>query len=634
MSFLGSWFRSPYGLLGAFLALTLGPALGLVCLGWRLLDQDRALEAQRITERREQAADRLITALQRALQASAADLAHLRAPLPGEDALIAEIQPSGIRAYPDGGLLFYPAASAPQEVPPGAYREAEAYEFRGRDYAKAIAALKPLTASPNRSIRAGAWLRIARNQRKAGHLSQALKSYDELASYAETAVAGLPAELVALRSSCSLLAQQNRKGDLVKKATYLYAMLRKGSWQLSRSVYDVSAEEAAAWSGADRSAEAGAVALAEAVAWIEENEKLTPDDSGGTCISKQGRLVTLLRTRQSEGMRILVAGPAYIERKWLAPLAPLADKLRVEFSVKEMNPDSTAPTMRAPTSTGLPWTVLVANKDVQVEMNEFAGRRNLLLGVFALLAIVIAAGSYTVARAIAREFAAMRLQSEFVSAVSHEFRTPLTSLRQLSEVLNEGRPLEEVRRRNYYQVLDRATSRLQKLVEGLLDFGRMEAKAMVYRKRDIDPGAFLMSVVNEFQREVADHGYRIEVNTAQNLPKIYADPDALGSAVWNLLDNAIKYSPECRTIRTEIELEGSCLAIRVKDQGLGIPAAEHSKIMRKFVRGSAAEAMGIKGTGVGLAMVKHIVHAHGGTLRIESAPGEGSTFSILLPVRR
>jgi signal transduction histidine kinase len=421
---------------------------------------------------------------------------------------------------------------------------------------------------------------------------------------------------------------------LITEAAELYDMLKKGRWQLSHSSYDLFAGEAASWSGKSRKPEKAAVALAEAIDWMRQTAKQTSDDSGSTCVTKEGRLVTLLWTRREKGMRILAAGPSYLEKKWLAPLAPLAGKLQVKFSLKEMNPEAAAPTVRISYATGLPWTVLIANTDVQSEVNAYAGRRNLLLGIFALLLVVIAAGSYTVARAIAREFAVMRLQSEFVSAVSHEFRTPLTSLRQLSEVLNEGRPLGEERRRDYYQALDRATHRLQKLVEGLLDFGRMEAKAMVYRKRDLDAGALLTSVVNDFQREAAHNGYHIEVKAAQDIPEVHADPEALGNAIWNLLDNAVKYSPECKTIRAEADRDGMLVAIRVKDQGLGVPAAEHSKITRKFVRGSAAETMGIKGTGVGLAMVKHIVDAHGGTLRIESAPGEGSTFTILLPARR
>jgi signal transduction histidine kinase len=379
--------------------------------------------------------------------------------------------------------------------------------------------------------------------------------------------------------------------------------------------------------------ETGAVALAEAVAWLAGKEKPTPGDSGRACIVRQGRLVTVLWTRGSEGLRVLAAGPSYLERRWLAPLAPLADELRVEFAVKEMNPGIAAATERPSSTTGLPWTVLVATKDLQAQMGEFAGRRNLLLGVFALLAIVIAAGSYSVARAVAHEFAVMRLQSDFVSAVSHEFRTPLTSLRQLSETLNEGRPLDDERRAKYYQALDRATRRLYKLVEGLLDFGRMESRAMVYRKQDLDAGALVASVVDEFEREAGDRGYQMELQSADNLPLISADPEALGRAVWNLLDNAAKYSPECKTIWVEIEREGAGLAIRVRDRGLGIPEVEQAGILRKFVRGTAAQTLGVKGTGIGLAMVKHIVEAHGGTLRLESAPGRGSIFSILLPAR-
>jgi len=633
MSPLRSWFRSPYGLLAAFLALTLGPALGLVWLGWRLLDQDRALENQRIEERRENAAGQVVAALQGALQKSEIDLAQLRAPGPGDDALIVEFQPSGMRVYPSGRLLFHPPVAVRLELPSSLYREAEAHEFQQRDYGKAISSLKALKCSPDSAIRAGACLRMARNQRKAGLFDQALRTYAELGTYGQTAVAGFPAELVARRARCALFAQLGRRSDLVEEAAELFALLRDGHWQLSQSAYDVFAGEAAAWSGADRSTEAGAVALAEAAVWLSEEKNQMPGDSGRTCIVRQGRPITLLWTRGSEGLRALAAGPAYLQRNWLDPLAPLADRLGVEIAVKVMKPRAAAATERPPSTTGLPWTVLVANKDVQAEMDAFAGRRNLLLGVFALLAIVIAAGSYSVARAIAHEFAVMRLQSDFVSAVSHEFRTPLTSLRQLSETLNSDRPLEEDRRRRYYQALDRATRRLQKLVEGLLDFGRMESGAMVYRKRELDARDLVASLADEFQRESADSGCQIELKAADDIPSIYADPEALGNAVWNLLDNAVKYSPDCRSIGVEVEREGTGLAIRVRDRGVGIPADEQRRILRKFVRGTAAQTLGIKGTGIGLAMVKHVVDAHGGALRLESEPGQGSTFTIWLPAR-
>jgi len=627
---LRSWFRSPYGILTAFLVLILGPSLGLVWLGWRLLDQDRALERQRIGERREQAADQVVVSLQRALQTSEFDLAQRRAPAPGDDALMVEFEGLDVRAYPDGSLLFSPLAPEPQDVLANVYREADAHEFQQKDYDRAIRTLQPLTRSADRSIRAGALLRIARNQRKAGQLDPALRTYAELATYGGTTAGGLPAALVARRARCDLLARLGRQQDLAKEAAEFQDLLRRGHWRLSQAAYEVHAEEAATWLGVDRASEAPALALAEAVAWLTAQEGRQTSGTGRASIVRQNRLVTLLWARGSEGLRALVAGPQHLDKRWLAAVAPLADRLRVAVTLKEPSPGTTA-TARSASVTGLPWPVLVESRNAQAELEEFAGRRRLLLGALGLLAVVIGAGSYSVARAYARELAVMRLQSDFVSAVSHEFRTPLTSLRQLSETLNEGRPLDDERRARYYQALDRATNRLQKLVEGLLDFGRMESGAMVYRKQDLDAAALVTAVVDEFQREAGDRGYRVELKAASDLPALHADPEALSRALWNLLDNAEKYSPDSTTIRVDVEREGTGIAIRVQDSGLGIPAAEHREILRKFVRGAAAHTTGIKGTGIGLAMVKHIVDAHGGSLRLESAPGAGSTFSIVLP---
>ncbi|MCU0251963.1 MAG: HAMP domain-containing histidine kinase [Vicinamibacterales bacterium] len=627
---LRSWYRSPYGLLAAFLALTLGPSIGLVWLGWRLLDQDRALEKQRIDERRERAADQVVASLQRTLQASELDLAQRRAPTAGDDALMVEFRASELLAYPSGSLLFRPQASVPQDVLPNVYRQAESYEFQRRDYERAIRAFQPLARSPDPTVRAGALLRIARNQRKAGQLDSALRTYSALTAYDKTSAGGLPAGLVARWARCDLLAGLGRRQDLAKEAADLYGLLQRGHWRLSQAEYDVVAEEAAAWLGVNRDSETPALALAEAVTWLAAQAGRETLDSGRASSVRQNRLVTILWTRGPDGLRALVAGPQYGERKWLPDVERLADTLRVTVALSERTPGAAA-TSRSASVTGLPWPVLVANRDAKAELEEFAGRRRLLLAALGLLAVVVGAGTYSVARAYARELAVMRLQSEFVSAVSHEFRTPLTSLRQLSETLNEGRPLADERRAAYYQALDRSTNRLEKLVEGLLDFGRMESGAMVYRKQDLDVAALVTSVVDEYRREASDRGRQVTLKAGSDLPLIHADQETLGRAIWNLLDNAEKYSPGCPTIRVDVEREGVGIAIRVQDHGLGIPEAEQRDILRKFVRGTAADTTGIKGTGIGLAMVKHIVDAHGGSLRLESAPGEGSTFSIVLP---
>jgi signal transduction histidine kinase len=175
------------------------------------------------------------------------------------------------------------------------------------------------------------------------------------------------------------------------------------------------------------------------------------------------------------------------------------------------------------------------------------------------------------------------------------------------------------------------TTRLHRLVESLLNFGRMEAGALEYRFEPICLAELVEEVVADFRQEFAATGHRIELNADHNLPQLRVDREALTRALWNLLDNAVKYSPGRPAIWVDLAREGKRVAIRVRDQGLGIPAAEQKGIFKKFVRGSAARGSNVKGTGVGLAMVQHTVRAHGGEVRVESRPDEGSTFTILLP---
>jgi signal transduction histidine kinase len=363
-----------------------------------------------------------------------------------------------------------------------------------------------------------------------------------------------------------------------------------------------------------------AAAFAAAVEWLWNKRKLAP--AGRESRSLEGRRLTILW----RGDAALVAGPSYVEQQWLAPLAPLLQSQAARLSLG--TPASPGETLRAAADTGLPWPVVVSS---EADLGAFTIRRRFLLAALTLVGALVLAGSYLIARAVHRELVAARLQSNFVAAVSHEFRTPLTLLRQITEAFTDGRVADEAERRRYYQAQGRATERLHRLVESLLDFGRMEAGAKPYRLETLDPARFVQGLVGEFQKEAAPGGYQVELHIAGTTPAVEADPDALTHAVWNLLDNAVKYSPGCRTVWVDLAREGDHVAIAVRDKGLGIPESEQKQIFRKFVRGAAARVNGIKGTGIGLAMVDHIVQAHGGTLRLVSAPGEGSTFTILLP---
>jgi two-component system phosphate regulon sensor histidine kinase PhoR len=248
-----------------------------------------------------------------------------------------------------------------------------------------------------------------------------------------------------------------------------------------------------------------------------------------------------------------------------------------------------------------------------------------------MLSLFVIAASYLIGRAVSRELAAAQLQSDFVSAVSHEFRTPLTSMRQFTEMLVEDENIPEGKRRAYYQAQERATRRLSRLVESLLDFGRMEAGARPYRLERLDIGRMVRRVMEEFKLETDSNNLVMDCDIPDKGTKVNADREALAQALWNLLDNAVKYSGENPVVLVEVRV-GNQVAIYVRDQGPGIPRSEKNRIFRKFTRGSSAEKLGIKGTGIGLAMVKHIVDAHGGKVLVDSVPGNGSAFTILLPL--
>jgi signal transduction histidine kinase len=259
-------------------------------------------------------------------------------------------------------------------------------------------------------------------------------------------------------------------------------------------------------------------------------------------------------------------------------------------------------------------------------------RQRFLLLVTGVMVTFMIAGAYFIGRAIRSDLAVARMQSDFVSDVSHEFRTPLTSIRQLSELLALSRVPSESRRQLYYQTLIQESTRLQRLVEGLLNFGRMEAGVCQYRFEAVDAADLITVVTAEFESRVQRDGRHIELHAPSSPCIIEADPEAISVALRNLIDNALKYAPNCNVIRVECVAGDSEVAIRVCDRGPGVLASERGAIFRKFVRGSAAHSTNVRGSGVGLAMVRHLVSAHGGEVSLTSEPDVATVFTILLPL--
>jgi signal transduction histidine kinase len=632
-----------------FLTAAVLSVVALIWMGLRLVRQDRVLEVQQIEDIQEIAADRIIAALDLKLAIEEGKLADLPAEdisLEEEDYLLVLCSSEGLHIWPEERLLFYPFLDFGHEAPSQPFINAEKAEFQDKNYTRAISLLRSLSKSDDLPLKAAAKLRLARNLRKAGRMDEALETYGELidlAAGSPVTLSGIPVDLIARRTRCALLENLDRRDQLQGEAVSLFDDLHARKWRLDRASYIFYSDLTKEWLEDEPDPDFVPQALAEAVSWIWESWKSSEigaqSPTGRRSLRFQDKSVIVLWKESESRLAAAIAGPRYQQRRWFDPLFKSADfsSVHVSLSDKEgtvvygndRNEDIPS-TSRAALISGLPWDFHVVNANLEADLGHFVQRRRLMMAGLAILALLVIAVSFLISRAVSRELAAARLQADFVSAVSHEFRTPLTSMRQFTEMLVEDDSLPPEKRSVFYQAQARATKRLSRLVESLLDFGRMEAGARPYRFDSLEIGQLARSIVQEFQQEAGSESQAVECEIPEESIQVKGDEEALTQALWNLLDNAVKYSGERQKICVKVEA-GDPVLISVKDQGLGIPASERSRIFHKFVRGSNANAQGVKGTGIGLAVVKHIVDAHGGEIQVESEAGKGSTFTIQLP---
>ncbi|MBI2159263.1 MAG: HAMP domain-containing histidine kinase [Candidatus Rokubacteria bacterium] len=251
---------------------------------------------------------------------------------------------------------------------------------------------------------------------------------------------------------------------------------------------------------------------------------------------------------------------------------------------------------------------------------------------FGALLAVIVAGIVVTWRLMRRETEMARLKSDFVANVSHDLKTPLSVIRMFGETLEMGRVTDETGRQEYYRVITRESERLSRLIDNVLDFSRIESGRRTYTRLPTAVEPLVRETLEAFEYPLAQQGFKVEARIASDLPEVPMDADAVGQALANLIDNAIKYSGDTKAIAVEAAVVDGRLALTVADQGIGIPAAEHARIFEKFYRVGRSETQGRRGSGVGLALVRHVVEVHGGRVTVESRPGEGSRFTLWLPL--
>jgi signal transduction histidine kinase len=278
------------------------------------------------------------------------------------------------------------------------------------------------------------------------------------------------------------------------------------------------------------------------------------------------------------------------------------------------------------------WRVALYEPAALSPRNAVRRQSTLFMAAFALLLLVIALGLAATYRLVRRESEMARLKSDFVANVSHDLKTPLSLIRMFAETLEMDRVPDDKTRREYYRVITRESERLTRLIDNVLDFSRIEGGRQRYEIAPTPVEPIVHDVMEAFRYPLAQHGFKVDVELEPDLPELPLDADAIKQALANLVDNAIKYSGDRRQLRVSARRQDQEVRIDVADHGIGIPPGEAPRIFEKFYRVGRSETQGRRGSGVGLALVKHIVEAHGGRVDLESRLGEGSRFSVHLPL--
>jgi signal transduction histidine kinase len=652
-------------------------------MGWMVLgDAKRREDVAKVLERSaiDASADQIVASFRRNVDDRRTALRAIPAsslptpPAPG--IVLVRLSRQGVEdVQPPGGLLFAPAVprSEPdpevfalarrlesQALPPGdsSGPEFTASSAQRREAVAAVrAALESSAANPDPRIRAEALFRLLRVQLRSGDLAAAGASYarlrDEtrLGPSADLPPYGFLARFlwigrarIQTMEGVAIVLRPPATHTAREEAAALLDGLLAGQWLMRRApfeFYEQQLREVIGRAPAPPPAPHGAVAIAELVDALWNEWRAAGFRTGATAplraLAAPAPVLAIADARPGRMVVALHAGDAlprlFSDRdggsgravdvmvtdghgaRIFGSLSPTATRVgRLYFE-----PD-------------LAWRLDVAAGGTAAPASTASAGDRYLLGVLVAVALLVSLACYAIARGVVRESAVGRLQADFVSAVSHEFRSPLTTLRQLTELLADGRVLDEDRRRRYFGALQQETARLHHLVESLLDFGRMDAGRRQYQFESLDLSDLVRHGIEEYRTHAGAHGHAIEATFSPDRLVIDADPEAMRRAVRNLLDNAVKYSPDASTVWVSTTCDDRHAVVRVRDEGMGIPVHERSHIFDEFVRGDAAKRACIRGTGIGLAMVKAIVRAHHGDVHVSSEVGRGSTFELRLPL--
>ena len=250
----------------------------------------------------------------------------------------------------------------------------------------------------------------------------------------------------------------------------------------------------------------------------------------------------------------------------------------------------------------------------------------ILVIVFMTLLVIFSA------RAILRQAKMNRLKNDFIATVTHELKTPLSSMRVLVDTILQGNYEEEKTATEYMKLISKENARLSRLIDNFLTFSRMERNKQAFNLIKIAPAKIAESAVEAMRTKFNNENCRFNVAIDENLPFVLADKDAMITVLVNLLDNAYKYSYDDKQIELKVFGDEAGVCFSVKDNGIGMTRRQMRKIFDRFYQADSSLARSVEGTGLGLSIVKFIIDAHKGEIEVESKPGKGSEFRVVIPI--
>jgi signal transduction histidine kinase len=647
-------------LVGVFILFILLPGAFLGAFAFRVLRQEGQLARQRTREGLERSADEISRYLDSEFRlwseavrsitvegmfnaGSFPEIIHQAFAEPGGGVFLS-VSKEGLRTFPPGALLYIPSDVPGPQTPasrlPAALAEAESLEISRKDYERAARAYRGLLDSAGAGLRPLVLQRLARTLRKAGRIDEAAAAYRDLQRSDMVWIGNLPSDLIARSELCSLAAELGDSAGLAAQALAFYSELTGGRWLLDKPRYLYYSDRCRSWcrespGAADEFGRLSAI----------EERKLVLTRAIEKFLNEPGRVISgeteaFLAFWYNNPFNAAVFSTRFLGSSWWPQaLSARGDDLQAVLSTPDGSVVFGSPAVEAPPFAvtqdiridETPWLLQVWPDRPESIYSDIRQKQTLSIAMLGFVAILLAFGSYITVRILRRELEIARLRADFVSTVSHEFRSPLTGIRQLGGMLLDGRVPDPEKQRGYFRMIVQESDRLARLVENVLDFSRMEEGRREYRFEPLDPSPWLRTLVADFLTEVAANGAAVEADIPDGLPPISADKEALGSAVRNLLDNAVKYSPGLKTVWLDAGAGGGEVKISVRDKGVGISEHDLKHIFDRFYRADGEISKRIKGAGLGLSLVKHIVTAHGGTVECQSRVGEGSIFTVRLP---